>query len=246
MPSFTTRVAERCMPCARLTTSSLWRTWIIIHCKRVRFGLRIVICSRGMYASYFSANTRHSRVVMMKVLNRKGSSFESDVYSFGMVIWECLTRKIPWTKIPGVDMLLLAVTGGERPDIPDHASPVLASLMTSCWAQAAATRPTFRGILVELASHHVDGGKQYGRGDARTKQSASCQRSSVIAAATEMEDLEKGTFSQEWRQWSHSTMTLSAPSAPTMASSVGSTSRADERKRGEELRRSPPPSYWDH
>lgn len=89
-----------------------------------------------------------------QVLNREGSSFESDVYSFGVVVWECLTRKIPWKDVVGVDMLLLAVTGGERPAIPADAPADLASLAKACWAQDPRARPAFKEILAELNAHY--------------------------------------------------------------------------------------------
>ena len=83
-------------------------------------------------------------------MNRQASSFKSDVYSFGMVLVECLSRKIPWKGIAAVDKLVLAVTAGERPPIPDDAPRDLAALARECWAQDPAARPTFKRTLAGL------------------------------------------------------------------------------------------------
>ncbi|CBN73944.1 Two component regulator three Y domain protein/ leucine rich repeat-containing protein [Ectocarpus siliculosus] len=79
-----------------------------------------------------------------EVLNRRGSSFEGDVYSFGVVVWECLSREVPWKGVAGVDKLVLAVTAGERPPIPENAPHDIAALAEACWVHDPAARPTFK------------------------------------------------------------------------------------------------------
>lgn len=98
-------------------------------------------------------------------MNREGPSFKTDVYSFGMVVWECLTRKVPWSDVAGVDMLVLAVIRGDRPPVPDDAPADLAALTKACWSQAPAGRPAFKNILCDLKNtgHEEDGGEG-GRG----------------------------------------------------------------------------------
>ncbi|CAM9968731.1 unnamed protein product [Ectocarpus sp. 6 AP-2014] len=85
-----------------------------------------------------------------EVLNRRGSSFKGDVYSFGVVVWECLSREVPWKGVAGVDKLVLAVTAGERPPIPENASHDIAALAKACWVQNPAARPTFKKVLADF------------------------------------------------------------------------------------------------
>ncbi|CAM9607699.1 unnamed protein product, partial [Ectocarpus sp. 8 AP-2014] len=81
-----------------------------------------------------------------QVLNRRGSSFKGDVYSFGVVVWECLSREVPWKGVAGVDKLVLAVTAGERPPIPENAPHDIAALAKACWAHNPGARPTFKKV----------------------------------------------------------------------------------------------------
>ncbi|CAM9386314.1 unnamed protein product [Ectocarpus sp. 8 AP-2014] len=85
-----------------------------------------------------------------EVLNRRGSSFEGDVYSFGVVVWECLSREVPWKGVAGVDKLVLAVTAGERPPVPESAPPDIAALAKACWIHDPGARPTFKEVLADF------------------------------------------------------------------------------------------------
>lgn len=98
----------------------------------------------------------------VQILNRERATQKTDVYSFGVVVWECLTRQLPWADLAGVDMLLLAVTGGERPTIPSYAPVNLAALTKACWAHDPASRPTFKRILADL--RHTEKGVGVGVG----------------------------------------------------------------------------------
>lgn len=65
-----------------------------------------------------------------------------------MVLWECLTRKVPWGDATGVDVLMLAVLQGDRPPVPEDAPGDLRSLVESCWAQDPTDRPTLQKVCL--------------------------------------------------------------------------------------------------
>ncbi|CAN0514150.1 unnamed protein product [Ectocarpus sp. 12 AP-2014] len=92
-----------------------------------------------------------------EVLNRRGSSFEGDVYSFGVVVWECLSREVPWKGVAGVDKLVLAVTAGERPPIPENAPQDIAALAKACWVHDPGARPTFKMVLADFVVGSTNG-----------------------------------------------------------------------------------------
>ena len=57
---------------------------------------------------------------------------KGDVFAFGVIVWELVTRKIPWADegYTLVDIAIL-VTSGERLEIPQDCP--LKSLIESCW-----------------------------------------------------------------------------------------------------------------
>ena len=77
-----------------------------------------------------------------------------DVYGFGIVVWEVLSRQVPWA---GCDpaQIIYAVTSGQRPPLDAvHASypAPLVALMQECWAHDAAERPSFADIASRLGT----------------------------------------------------------------------------------------------
>ena len=86
------------------------------------------------------------------MLEKKGTSRASDVYSFGMVAWEVLTRQSPWAdQAQPRDIYLRVVIHGDRPAIPVDCPADIAEMLRGCWAQEPKQRTAFQAIL--------DGGK---------------------------------------------------------------------------------------
>ena len=87
-------------------------------------------------------------------------STASDTYALGMVFYEILTRRIPWTaemaKLEKGVAPLARVGGwvcdGRRPEFEDvkGVDTVLAEIMVSCWRQQPSDRPSLAGILDKL------------------------------------------------------------------------------------------------
>jgi Ca2+-binding EF-hand superfamily protein len=73
----------------------------------------------------------------------------SDVFSFGMVLWEIVAGQIPFGDVNPL-MVHQLIDSGERPFIPPNCDPDFANLIRDCWHQNPALRPTFAEVIVRL------------------------------------------------------------------------------------------------
>jgi len=85
-----------------------------------------------------------------EVLQHKPYSTKADVYSMGIVLWECLTRKVPYDNDPSFKVMTDVVTENRRPVIPPWCPKVYSALMISCWDKDPGKRPDFSYVLDDL------------------------------------------------------------------------------------------------
>merc|ERR1711879_1068121 len=64
----------------------------------------------------------------------KGDNYseKADVYSFGIVMWEVLTRNVPYADQTFMSVAL-EILDGKRPDVPSDCPPEFKQLMQRCW-----------------------------------------------------------------------------------------------------------------
>lgn len=74
----------------------------------------------------------------------------SNVYSFGMVIWEMVSGEAAYTAYSPVQAAVGIAACGLRPEIPKDCPQTLKSLMTKCWNNTPSKRPDFSEISAML------------------------------------------------------------------------------------------------
>jgi len=92
-----------------------------------------------------------------ELLSGRDYNERADVYSYGIVLFELICRRLPFDGARShgaVSEAVRAVCNGHRPDlqrIPSWCPPLLRQLMELSWAQRPEARPAFASILEDLA-----------------------------------------------------------------------------------------------
>ncbi|XP_024164961.1 serine/threonine-protein kinase STY46 isoform X1 [Rosa chinensis] len=107
------------------------------------FGIARVQAQSGV----MTAETGTYRWMAPEVIEHKPYDHKADVFSFGVILWELLTGKLPYENLTPLQAALGVVKKGLRPTIPKHTNPMLVELMESCWQQDASLRPEFSDIV---------------------------------------------------------------------------------------------------
>ncbi|XP_042392906.1 serine/threonine-protein kinase STY46-like isoform X2 [Zingiber officinale] len=110
------------------------------------FGVARVKAESGV----MTAETGTYRWMAPEVIEHKPYDHKADVFSFGIVLWELLTAKLPYEYLTPLQAAVGVVQKGLRPTIPKDAHPKLAELLEKCWKQNPIDRPDFSEILEML------------------------------------------------------------------------------------------------
>lgn len=117
------------------------RNWTV---KVGDFGL-----SRLKHETYLTTKTGRGTPQWMapEVLRSDPSDEKSDVYSYGVVLWELVTEKIPWDNLNSMQVIGAVGFMDQRLELPKDLDPQWASIIESCWHRDPKERPSFQELL---------------------------------------------------------------------------------------------------
>jgi serine/threonine protein kinase len=100
-----------------------------------------------------TAETGTYRYMAPEVIRHESYSSNTDVYSFGICLWQLISRDIPFATMTPIQGAYYAVAEGRRPTIPPSTPRRLQEIVLACWDQDSHKRPSFTYIAMALADY---------------------------------------------------------------------------------------------
>ncbi|XP_070665012.1 serine/threonine-protein kinase CTR1 isoform X4 [Malus domestica] len=85
-----------------------------------------------------------------EVLRDEPSNEKSDIYSFGVILWELATMQQPWGNLNPAQVVAAVGFKNKRLEIPRDLNPNVAAIIEACWANEPWKRPSFASIMDSL------------------------------------------------------------------------------------------------
>jgi len=122
------------------------------HCKLADFGFAVV--KEDSVSSQSDLRAEGTLAWMApELFNLKPKfSTKSDIYAFGMIMWEIAARQIPYCGANPAVIKHCVMMEGQREEIPSDCPEGYADLIQKCWDQVPANRPSIDSVI-ETLSH---------------------------------------------------------------------------------------------
>lgn len=85
-----------------------------------------------------------------ELLGSSKISSKTDVYAFGLIMWELTTGEAPFGMVTVADIWRKVVIEHYRPSFASNVPPGYVNLATMCWDNDPKLRPTFDQVQNEL------------------------------------------------------------------------------------------------
>ncbi|KAI3728130.1 hypothetical protein L6452_16760 [Arctium lappa] len=103
------------------------KNWVVKVCD---FGM-----SRMKHHTFLSSKSAAGTPEWMapEVLRNEPSNEKCDVYSFGVILWELATLRVPWTEMNSMQVVGAVGFQYRHLDIPETVDPAVSRIITDCW-----------------------------------------------------------------------------------------------------------------
>ena len=101
-----------------------------------------------------TAETGTYRWMSPEVIRHESYSFMADVYSYAVVVWQLVTREIPFEPMSQLEAAGKVAIENARPVIPQGIPELIMALIKRCWSQNPDDRLPFAQISIELKEIH--------------------------------------------------------------------------------------------
>eukprot|EP01018_Ginkgo_biloba_P022811 Gb_34740 [translate_table: standard] len=120
------------------------KNWAVKVCD---FGL-----SRMKHNTFLSSKSTAGTPEWMapEVLRNEPSNEKCDVYSFGVILWELATLRMPWSGMNPMQVVGAVGFQNRRLDIPKEIDPMVARIIWECWQNDPSLRPSFSQLMAAL------------------------------------------------------------------------------------------------
>ncbi|XP_039017046.1 serine/threonine-protein kinase EDR1-like [Hibiscus syriacus] len=117
------------------------KNWVVKVCD---FGL-----SRMKHHTFLSSKSTAGTPEWMapELLRNEPANEKCDVYSFGVILWELATLRIPWKGLNPMQVVGAVGFQNRRLEIPEDIDRVAAQIIRDCWQTEPHLRPSFAQLM---------------------------------------------------------------------------------------------------
>ena len=124
-----------------------------LHVKLIDFGTANFATSTGLISCAGSCGNHAPE--MLECANKEEYTSQVDVYSYAILLFQIITRSVPFEEYDSEPKINAAVIAGERPkwqEVPvsTFGLPTLTELMVRCWSDSPMKRPTSSQIAEQV------------------------------------------------------------------------------------------------